>query len=129
MVTAPLIDPTGKRARTRVKLIEAAATAFGELGFHGATLADVASRAGMTTGAIYGSFKSKEDLFLAIFETPASGVGVQFRQGAPFKEHMRRLGEATVAFLATAKERGVLFAEYQTYVQTHTAMQIEVERR
>ena len=37
----------------------------------------------MTTGAIYGSFKSKEEeLFLAIFEAPASGVDVQFRNGA-----------------------------------------------
>jgi len=119
----------GKRARTRARLIDAAAEAFAELGFHGATLADVGRRAGMTTGAIYGNFKNKEELFLAIFEAPASGVAVQFRDGAPLKEQMRRLGEATVAFLPTARARGVLFAEYQTYVQTHPAMQAEVERR
>jgi AcrR family transcriptional regulator len=122
-------EVSGKRARTRARLIDAAAEAFAELGFHGATLADVGRRAGMTTGAIYGNFKSKEELFLAIFEAPASGVNVQFRDGAHLKEQMRRLGEATVAFLPTAQARGVLFAEFQTYVQTHPAMQAEVEKR
>jgi AcrR family transcriptional regulator len=120
---------SGKRARTRARLVEAAAEMFAERGFHGATLADVAARAAMTTGAIYGNFKSKEELFLAIFEAPASGVDVQFREGATLKEQMRRLGEATVAFIPTAKARGALFAEFQIYVQTHRDMQAEVERR
>ena len=122
-------EVSGKRGRTRARLIEAAAELFAEQGFHGATLADVAGRAGMTTGAIYGNFKSKEELFLAIFEAPASGVDVQFRDGAPLREQMRLLGEAVVAFMPTARARGVLFAEFQTYVQTHPEMQAEVERR
>jgi hypothetical protein len=34
-----------------------------------------------------------------------------------------------VAFLPTAKARGVLFAEFQTYVQTHPSMRLEAEQR
>ena len=41
---------------------------------------------------------------------------------------MRLLGEAVVAFLPTARARGVLFAEFQTYVQTHPRCG-EAERR
>jgi AcrR family transcriptional regulator len=123
------IEGSAKRARTRAELIKAATELFAERGFHGATLADVAGRAGLTTGAIYGNFKSKEELFLAIFEAPASGVNVDFREGAPLKEQMRLLGEAVVAFLPTAGARGVLFAEFQTYVQTHPPMQAEAEHR
>jgi AcrR family transcriptional regulator len=123
------IEGEGKRARTRARLVDAAAALFAERGFHGATLADVAARAGLTTGAIYGNFKSKEQLFLAIFEAPASGVNVEFREGAPLKAQMRLLGEAVVGFLPTAKARGVLFAEFQTYVQTHPQMRLEAERR
>jgi AcrR family transcriptional regulator len=129
MPTRIPIEGVGKRARTRARLIEAAAELFAERGFHGATLADVAGRAGLTTGAIYGNFKSKEELFLAIFEAPAAGVNVEFREGAPLKAQMRLLGEAVVAFLPTAKARGVLFAEFQTYVQTHPPMRMEAERR
>ena len=129
MPTHGPMEGAGKRARTRARLIEAAAELFAERGFHGATLADVAACAGMTTGAIYGNFKSKEELFLAIFEAPASGVNVEFRKGAPLKAQMRLLGQAVVAFLPTAKARGVLFAEFQTYVQTHPPMRAEAERR
>jgi len=129
MPTHAPIEGGAKRARTRARLIDAAAELFAQRGFHGATLAEVAGRAGLTTGAIYGNFKSKEELFLAIFEAPAAGVNVAFRHGAPLKEQMRRLGEAVVAFLPTARARGVLFAEFQTYVQTHPAMQVEAERR
>ena len=129
MPTHDPIEGGGKRARTQARLIEAATALFAERGFHRGTLADVAGRAGLTTGAIYGNFKSKEELFLAIFEAPAVGVDVDFRAGAPLKEQMRLLGEAVVAFLPTARARGVLFAEFQTYVQTHPRMQEEAERR
>jgi AcrR family transcriptional regulator len=37
-------------------------------GFHGATLAEIARRSGLTTGAIYASFAGKDELFLAVFE-------------------------------------------------------------
>jgi AcrR family transcriptional regulator len=116
-----------KRASTRARLIEAAAEVFGERGLHGATMADVAERAGMTTGAIYGNFGGKEELFLALFEGPLSGVSIEFRDGAPLKEQMRRLGENVVAFLPRAKARGVLFAEFQIYAQTHPQMRAKVE--
>ena len=48
--------------------MQAAAYVFGERGFHGARLEDVAERAGYTTGAIYSNFVGKEDLFLGVLE-------------------------------------------------------------
>ena len=118
-----------KRDRTRARLIQAAADVFGERGFDAARLEDVAKRAGLTTGAIYGNFRSKEDLFLAVMENPASGVDPPFEPGAPLKRQMRILGEAVVAFIPAAQRRGVLFADFQRYVQTHPDMQAEIERR
>jgi len=41
---------------------------FAERGFHAASVAEVASRAGLTTGAIYSNFRSREDLFLAVIQ-------------------------------------------------------------
>ena len=41
---------------------------FARDGFHGASLDDVAATAGFTKGAVYSNFKSKEDLFLAVFD-------------------------------------------------------------
>ena len=49
-----------KRARTRARLVQAAAAAIGEKGFERTSLEDVAQRAGMTRGAIYGNFDSRD---------------------------------------------------------------------
>jgi AcrR family transcriptional regulator len=69
MVSKATPKPRGTRkARTREKLLAAGDRMFREQGFHGTTLDQVAAAAGYTKGAIYSSFASKEDLFLAIFE-------------------------------------------------------------
>ncbi|MFC4496489.1 ScbR family autoregulator-binding transcription factor [Streptomyces ovatisporus] len=48
--------------RTRRKILEAAATVFGNRGYQAATIADILSTAGVTKGALYFHFASKEQL-------------------------------------------------------------------
>lgn len=60
-----------KKEGTRRRLIDAAAEVIAERGFHAASLMEVASRAGLTTGAVYSNFRSKEDLFLAVIREMA----------------------------------------------------------
>lgn len=48
--------------RTRRKILEAAATVFGDRGYQAATIADILSTAGVTKGALYFHFASKEQL-------------------------------------------------------------------
>ena len=55
-------------ALTRQRLLAAAATVFARRGYHAASVEEVASEAGYSTGAVYHHFKGKEDLFLALFE-------------------------------------------------------------
>src|ERR1044071_1206520 len=52
----------------RVKLIAAAAEVFAEKGYDRAGVAEIARRAGYTTGAIYGRFTGKAELLLAAIE-------------------------------------------------------------
>jgi hypothetical protein len=49
----------------RAAILEAAGAAFAERGFAGATLRDVAKRAGVTHGLVIRHFSSKQQLFLA----------------------------------------------------------------
>lgn len=51
---------------TRTAVIEGAASIFEEVGYGNASLSDVTARAGVTKGALYFHFKSKEDLALAV---------------------------------------------------------------
>ena len=58
----------GSSDRTRdatKRLLDAAVAAFSEHGFEAATVADIARRAGLTTGAIYARWAGKQDLIVA----------------------------------------------------------------
>ncbi len=64
-------------AENRQRLLDAAARLFRERGFDGVTVADVAKEAGLTHGAFYGHFASKEDLIAqacAYTLTPEGGA-------------------------------------------------------
>ena len=53
---------------TQARLLSAAEEVFVRDGYEGAQLDEIASRADRSKGAVYTHFKSKEDLFLALFE-------------------------------------------------------------
>ena len=54
---------------TRESLVSAARVLFGRDGFNSTSLDDIASSAGVTKGALYHHFDSKEDLFRAVAES------------------------------------------------------------
>jgi len=86
-----------KRDRTRAALLEAARALIREKGYDRATLEEVASRAGMTTGAIYGNFKNRDELFVALGQTYWRPVKPKVPPGATFSDAMRAFAEATLA--------------------------------
>lgn len=53
---------------TQARLLNAAEEVFVRDGYEAAQLDEIAARAGRSKGAVYTHFKSKEDLFLALFE-------------------------------------------------------------
>jgi AcrR family transcriptional regulator len=56
------------KANTRDRLLAAARRVFARSGFHGASVEEIASEAGFSTGALYSNFDGKEDLFLVLME-------------------------------------------------------------
>src|SRR5438552_3631727 len=69
------------KANTRERLLDAARSVFARSGFHGASVEEIASRAGYSTGALYSNFDGKEDLFLVLMERE-------------IEEHSREIGAA-----------------------------------
>ena len=57
-----------KREANRQRILTAARAVFGARGYHAATIEDIADEAGLSNGAIYYNFGSKEDLFLALLD-------------------------------------------------------------
>lgn len=64
----PRLGRAEQQAETRRILLHAAAETFGERGFHGSSIEEISARAGVTRGAFYSNFTSKEDAFLALMD-------------------------------------------------------------
>src|SRR5450432_3235459 len=91
-------QPKGdKRERTRAALLDAALALTREKGFEQTTLQDVAERAGMTTGAIYGNFKNRDELFMALAVRQWAAIHPRFSPGSSFAELMRAMAQAVLA--------------------------------
>ncbi|MBD3819952.1 MAG: TetR/AcrR family transcriptional regulator [Brevundimonas diminuta] len=56
------------RAQTRERLLNGALEAFAERGFQGATQEDICERVRLSRGAYNSNFRSKEELFFAIYD-------------------------------------------------------------
>ena len=52
----------------RAQILEAALDCFGSKGLHAAKMDDIVKSSGLSKGAIYWHFKSKDELFLALFD-------------------------------------------------------------
>src|SRR6187397_1910146 len=95
---SPRGRPKGdKRERTRAALLEAERALVRERGHERTTLEKVAKRAGMTTGAIYGNFKNRDELFIALGQTYWAPIKPKISPGATFAEAMHAFAKATLA--------------------------------
>lgn len=65
--THPTRPQQQRAARTRLQILEAAAAAFAEHGYDGVSLNEVIRRSGLTKGAFYHHFASRDELALATF--------------------------------------------------------------
>jgi AcrR family transcriptional regulator len=120
---------SGKRDRTRAKLIEAAAAVIGDKGFDSASLEEIAARAGMSRGAVYGNFKDKEELFVALIGSRWKPIAPPFPPGASLKTYMSILGRAVAAEARVRLPQAATAAAFHLYILTHPAMRAMVAER
>lgn len=57
-----------RRGATRRRLLEAAARVFASKGYRAATVLDIVTEAGVSTGALYNHFPGKREVYLAVFD-------------------------------------------------------------
>ncbi len=107
-----------KRARTRAALIDAARQIIREQGYDALTLASVAERAGMTTGAIYGNFKNRTDLLMAIAQVSGAPIMARTWPGMSFRELMHET--ATALIEALPQRRAAMVGTLGFHIETLT---------
>lgn len=117
-----------KRVRTRTALLEAARALIREKGHEQTTLEDIAERAGMTTGAIYGNFKNRDDLFIALGQTYWRPIKPRVQAGATLAEVMEAMAEATIAALPERSTVAVGRLTGLAYTLSHEEMRMQVAK-
>ncbi len=115
----PRRRPKGdKRARTRAALVEAARQIIRERGYGDLTLASVAEHAGMSTGAIYGNFKNRTDLLMAVAEVSGAPIVAKTWPGMSFRELMRETAAAVIE--ALPQRRAAMVGTLGFHIQSLT---------
>jgi AcrR family transcriptional regulator len=119
-------QPKGdKRARTREKLLNAALALTREKGLEHTTLKDVALRAGMTTGAIYGNFENRDELFMALAQRQWAAIKPAFRAGSSFAEKMQTLADAVIAAIPERRVAAIGALTFRAYALRHDAVRVQ----
>ena len=90
MVQARLAQRPRGEEQTRERLLTTAAELFADQGYAGTSIRDIAREVGVTVGAIYVHFPSKERLLVAVYE---EGVGQIGRAVDAAYAHFRSSGQ------------------------------------
>jgi AcrR family transcriptional regulator len=99
---------------TRTRLLEAALKRFANLGYNAASVDDICADAGVSKGAFYHHFPSKQAVFLALFDDWLGTVnaGLEAARQETVPETLLRMTEVLPAVLASADERLPMFLEF-----------------
>jgi AcrR family transcriptional regulator len=118
--TAPRLTREEKKAQTRERLIEAAAQVFARKGFAATSVDEVAETAGLTKGAVYSNFDSKEELVRAVLEERLQmrlyGIPDTVpRQGGTIEEDAARASEQMGVVFSQERDAFLLAIEFAVY--------------
>jgi AcrR family transcriptional regulator len=95
-----------KRAARRAQILDAAWRCFQREGLHATTMDDIIRSSGLSAGAVYGYFPSKDELILAALTTSLSGLRallapvLTLQPPSPPEEIIRDITAAIVKFSA-----------------------------
>jgi AcrR family transcriptional regulator len=81
---------TAKAEETRTKILDTALRLFRERGFPQTTMREIASEAGVATGAAYYYFRSKDELVMAFYLRTAEEARVEFAKALASTSDLRK---------------------------------------
>jgi AcrR family transcriptional regulator len=106
--------PRRRRVETVERLLDAALETFAEIGFAAASVEDICRRGGFTRGAFYSSFRTKDELFAALFARETA------RNLAHAEEQLAGLEDEDDPVTAAVERCLSTFRADRTWVLVHT---------
>ncbi len=110
-------------------MIDAAIKVVAKHGFDGASVDAIAGAAGYSIGALYGNFKGKDDLFLAVYDAHVTWFGQELERldlgdpAAALAASFARLDERA------ARAQFLVFVEFWSYAVRRPKLRRELARR
>ena len=114
--------PKRRREVTVERLLDAALETFADLGFAAASVEDVCRRGGFTRGAFYSSFRSKDELFAALFTRESA------RNLARAREELAGVEDEADPVSAAVDRCLSTFRADRTWVLVHTEYRLHAAR-
>lgn len=113
LLVVDVVKGSGRRDKareTRRRILRAAHGEFLERGYHGATIASIARRAGVATQTVYFVFHTKAELISAVIDAAVLGEHDEVPQETSWWESMLAAATAADALRAFVRGAGPLFA-------------------
>jgi len=120
LVRQPPLSRAARKTETRQAIIDAAAWLFARRGIEATSLNAIATRVGLTKGAVYGNFASKRELIEAVAEAKSAHLDIRplLRRDLPLDERLRRFARESVTVLrGVPRQTFLLDFEYQVYAK------------
>jgi len=115
--------PADPKARTRVQILRSAAAAFGRLGYHGATVEQIAAALHMKKGNLYYYFRNKEDMLFACHQYSLDRLHELLeeteRSGVAPEDKLRRLIVSFVHTILDELHGTALFLDLEALSPAH----------
>jgi AcrR family transcriptional regulator len=117
----------------REALLAGAAAVFAERGFRGASVEEIARRAGFSKGALYWHFESKDDLFFALLEQrvdrPVREAIALLESAPPERDMSVEASRVFVELLTRERELLLLDQEYWALAARDARLRVRYARR
>lgn len=123
MSSNPIVSRTANNASTRVEILKSAAIAFRRLGYHGATVEQIAAALKMKKGNLYYYYRNKEEILLACHQYSLDRLlalleEVERGDGAP-DEKLHRLIVSFVHTILDELHGTALFLDLEALTSAH----------
>ena len=118
--------------KTRAAIVKAGLKLFGANGYHGSSVGDIAKAAGITKGAYYHHFQSKEDLLLLIHQEYADyqlkAMQAVLAEDDSSAQQLRKLIRCIVEAVGRYKPNVTIFFQERRYLTKNYLNRATAER-